>query len=306
MARLIKNSLFFLLILFLADKLFLPIRAYAPDFQEDKRLEQLFEGKINKELIVIGSSRGPASIATWKLEEELGLEAFNLSYGGTEIEMHLFLLENLLKHNEAPKVVIKILDDSFELTAAEMNNFRFDILYPLVKYPIVRDELIRRGEKNRILSTLFITHQLSKSAFDFRTPKQRGDTLERYGTMPKTGVIKDKESFGARAEGPYEQANELAIKLEAFQKFQDLAIANGIKVIYVAPPSFRDINEAFVDRMKQLVDPKNLFYAYNDQDPTYQKRAIFEDPYHLNRRGAEYYTADLVKFLATQEAYLKH
>jgi len=298
MIRLIKNSLLFFVALFLADKLFLPIRAYAPDFQEDKRLEQLFEGKIEKDLIVIGSSRGPASIATWKLEETLGMDAYNLSYGGTEIEMHYFLLDNLIKHNKAPKVILKILDDSFELTAADMNNFRFDLLYPLVKFPIVREELIKRGEKDRILSTLFITHQISKSAFDFRTPRQWGDTLSQFGTMPKRGTIKESEVFGAKADTkPYDKENELKIKFTAFKKFQALAATNNIKLIYVVPPSFRELNKEFLKRMQELTAPENGLFVYDIQDTNYRQREFFGDPYHLNRRGAEYFTEDLTKYL---------
>lgn len=298
MIRLIKNSLLFFVVLLLADKLFLPVRAYAPDFQEDKRLEQLFEGEIDKDLIVIGSSRGPASIATWNLEKKLDLDAYNLSYGGTEIEMHYFLLDNLLKHNTAPKVILKILDDSFELTKADMNNFRFDLLYPLVKYPIVREELIQRGEKDRILSTLFITHQISKSAFDFRTPRQWGDTLLQFGTMPKRGMIKSKEVFGAKADTePYDQKNELEIKLKAFKNFQALAAANDIKLVYVIPPSFRELNQDFLSRMRELITPENGLFVYDDQDLNYRQREIFGDPYHLNRRGAEYFTEDLIEYL---------
>ncbi|MEO0731828.1 MAG: hypothetical protein AAFZ52_03265 [Bacteroidota bacterium] len=297
MAKLLIKCGVFLLLLVLVDKAFLPVRQSAPARQEDQRLHRLFSGELNKELIVIGSSRGAADIEAWALEAGLNLEAFNLSYGGTDVDMHTYLLEQLVAHNDAPRMIIKIIDDSFELTAADKNRFRFDVLYPLVRHAPVREELVRRGEKNYWLTQLFITHQLSKSAYDPRPVSPASDTIRRYGLMPKSGHIKDKEQYLSRREGPYEEERELAYKLAAFRAFQQLAHEHGIRVVYAIPPSFKPPTPGFRERITELLRSDELLF-YNPAEVTqYQDRSLFSDPYHLNAYGAKCYTRDLLRFL---------
>ena len=122
---LIKIVLFALLI-FLVDKVFIIIRNKAPEFDFDRRLEYVLKGEIKKDLIIIGSSRGTEDIATWLFEEKLAMDSYNLSYGGSEIEFQTFVLKQLLKNNKKPKLIIKIIDDDFELTPHDINKYRLD------------------------------------------------------------------------------------------------------------------------------------------------------------------------------------
>ena len=56
-------------------------------------------------------------------------------------------------------MVILAVDDPSELEVNASIKFRLDRLYPLVKYPAIRNKLVAEGEKNELLSQLFIIHQ---------------------------------------------------------------------------------------------------------------------------------------------------
>ena len=85
-----------------------------PKKQYDKRLEELIKGEINKDIIVLGSSRGSGNILAGQLEKETGLESYNLSYQGSNINFHNFILNTLLKFNKKPKYVMLTIDNSSE------------------------------------------------------------------------------------------------------------------------------------------------------------------------------------------------
>jgi hypothetical protein len=73
-------------------------------------------------------------------------------------------LQNCLRNgNKKPNLLILAVDNPAELEETPSIRFRFDRLYPLVKYPEIRNTLIEKGEKNKILSELFVIHQLSIS-----------------------------------------------------------------------------------------------------------------------------------------------
>ena len=96
----LKHILLFAVLFFIIEKSAWFLLELAPDRQYDKRLENLINGKINKDLLVIGSSRGAGNILAGQLEKQTGLTSYNLSYQGSNIEFHDFLLSILLKHNQ--------------------------------------------------------------------------------------------------------------------------------------------------------------------------------------------------------------
>lgn len=301
---LIKIVLFALLI-FLVDKLFIIVRNKAPEFDFDRRLEYVLEGKINKDILVFGSSRGVEDIATWSIEEKLAMDSYNLSYGGSEIEFQTFVLKQLLKNNKKPKLIIKIVDDDFELTPHDINKFRLDRLFPLVKYPIVREELIKRGEKNYLMSKLFVLHQMSLSNFKFRTPKRVNDTIKEFGnlTLKKSSKKNIDWTYGTKVK--YNKNLELESKLNSFKEFEQLCLQNNIKLVLTIPPSYKVLNTEFVERINNLKSNTTNLYIYDTKNTLYESTIYFKDHTHLNSIGAELYTDDLIAFIKEEKLTIK-
>jgi hypothetical protein len=128
MKRFLKNSILFIILFFIIEKGTYYFLYKSPEREYDKRLENVINGKVNKDLIVLGSSRGSGNIIASQIEKETGLSSFNLSYQGANIIYLEFILKTLLKFNKAPSKVLLAIDNPAEFTKVSTLNFRFDRL----------------------------------------------------------------------------------------------------------------------------------------------------------------------------------
>lgn len=282
------------------DKVFLFFINKSPNTEVDKRLELILTGKINKDLIILGSSKGSRDIIAGQLEKEIGQSVYNLAYPGSNVEFHEFLLRALTKFNKVPKTVILTVDNPIEFLPDSLINFRLDRLYPLVKYDYVNQELIDRGEKTEWLSKLFVLHRINKGNFDIRQKKFTAlDTILADGSMP-ISFQKDNEDWNEQVNNStYPKATESEIKLKAFDKIIKICKEKNIRLILVSPPMFKGVNPEFKKRMLEVAGSNATFYEYNTANPVYKDKANFFDLNHLNRKGAEVFTTELANYLKT-------
>ena len=94
--------------------------------------------------MVFGSSRGARNIIASQIEDSLSIEAYNLSYPGSDITFHEFMLRSVLKFNKKPKIVLLVIDDPARVLPDEIIKFRLDRLYPLSKYDYINEELMSK------------------------------------------------------------------------------------------------------------------------------------------------------------------
>ena len=88
MKSFLKNSVIFLLTFFILEKGLIFLRNKLPENELDKRLELLINGKVNADIIVMGSSRGARDIIASQLADSFKMPAYNLSYPGSNILFH--------------------------------------------------------------------------------------------------------------------------------------------------------------------------------------------------------------------------
>ncbi len=298
MRAFIYKLLVFFIIFFIFDKVFIVVREITPQFESDKRLERIITGNINKKILVFGSSRGARNVLVSDIENELNMESYNLSYLGSDIEFHLFLFKKLLKYNQKPEIVILVVDEIEELVDDKYIRFRLDRLYPLIKYKDVREELIARNEKNRLLSNLFILHQLNKVNFNFKKRSFSSlDSIQNCGSMP---ISSQKENIKWEYNSDkknYSKIKEIPHKVKSFKEFRNLCIENDIKFIIAFAPNFRDQCVSFVRRIKELGGNETYYMNYDTSDIRYYNSEYFYDNTHLNKIGAVMYTSELINYL---------
>jgi hypothetical protein len=290
----------FLLVFFLIDKGLILLRNSAPNREVDKRLEMILNGKIQSDILIYGSSRGGRDIIASEIEDSLKLPTYNLSFPGSAIEFHEFLLSETLKNgNKKPSVVVLVVDDPDELLPSSRINFRLDRLYPLIKYGVIRDKLVEKGGKNYWLSKLFIVHQLSISNFDLRPKHFKPiDTLLADGSMPIN--FKDPRFTGAFINDTtmYDVKKERQAEFNSFTRFVDLCHSNNIKLVIACPPNFYKPTVGFSDRIAGLVKDKAFMLIHDTNQHAYSKDpAYYYDDVHLNKKGARLFTAEIVDFI---------
>lgn len=303
MKKFIYTLLLFVTAFFIFDKIFIFFIYLAPNSEIDMRLEQLITGKINKECIVIGSSRGARNIIAKQIEKGTGLSTYNLSYPGSDIEFHEFLLRSLLKFNQKPKIVLLAVDDPSELLPSQSIKFRLDLLYPIVKYTYINNELIARGEKN-YLSKILCLSRINKSNFDLRKKHFSAlDTIIDCGSMPISFQRENRIFKYDTINQYYLIKNELTNKVNAFTNFQQMCNNNGIKLYVVFSPNFRQHNFLFEKRIKELTNNNLGYFIYDFSNIIYKDKSYFYDEAHLQTKGARIFTDELVKFLNTEKAH---
>ncbi|WP_397362222.1 hypothetical protein [Olleya sp. R77988] len=268
----------------------------APERQYDKRLEALLNGKVNKDLIVLGSSRGAGNILAGQIEKETGLSSYNLSYQGSNVSFHQFILETLIEFNKTPKKVILTIDNPTYLKSDNSVRFRVDALQPLTKYNYINSKLIKE-KANNPLSNFFYLSRLNSSHFRFKTNKAPSmNPLDSFGTMPL--IKKNNIDLVYKIKlAEYNSKEEKESKLNAFRNIQNLCSENNIELIYVFSPDFRPFNLSFFNRFKKLVNKKEKLIIYDSLNSVYKNEKYFYDYAHLLQNGAEIFTSEISTFI---------
>lgn len=303
MKKFLKNILIFGLIFFVLDKVFIFFIVASPEKEADKRLELLINGKINKEIIILGSSRGARNIIASEIEKKTGHSAYNLAYPGSDIEFHEFVTRTLLQFNKAPKIILLSVDYPMAFLPDSILNFRLDRLYPLVKYSYINDELVARGERNVITSNLFALSRMNKTNFDIRQKQFTAlDTLYDDGSMP-ISFQKDGEDWRTPSTEvtPYNPEKELAVKVACFKKIVAICKKKNIQLVIIQPPLFDPMDKGFRQRLIELSDYKIPFFDYDKQNPIYENKDYYYDRTHLNRKGATIFTDEIARYLYTNK-----
>lgn len=297
MKKFIVHILICASILFVIDKLAYFILKETPKHIYDTRLKKVLDGEMNKELIVLGSSKGAGNIIASQIEEETGYESYNLAYMGSHIIFHEFVLRKLLKHNKAPKILLLTIDNPEALIYEKSLNFRLDRLYPLSIYNEVNDELIALNDRS-IFSQFFLLGRISKAHVYYTNEKPSIDNpLLQDGSMPFIRVNpKSKREFVERST-LYDKTLEMESKLEALISIQNQCKANNIQLYYVFSPKMFNFNSAFYKRFLKLVDAKNNVFMYDESNVIYKQKSTYFDQSHLMIEGAKVFTTEISEFI---------
>jgi len=256
---------------------------------------------MNKEIVILGSSRGARNIIAGQIEEATGLSTFNLSYPGSDIEFQEFLLRSLIHFNETPQKVLLAIDDPRQFLPSDLLIFRLERLYPLARYPYINKEMIARGEKN-ISSKTLVLARMNIRNFDIRRKSFTYlDTITEYGSMP---IYSQNENLTFNYDSlihRYQTNNELEYKVNSFLKIQKICEENNIELTLVFSPNFKAHNYSFERRMKQLTHDNVDFILYDSLNPIYKDEAYFYDNFHLRSAGAITFTNEIVDFLESEK-----
>jgi len=301
MRRFLLELLLFSAVLLVLDKGLILVRTYspAPDMEVDRRLEWVLTNQLQADMLVFGSSRGARSVIAHMLSDSLGVRAYNLSYPGSDITFHTFLLDQAVAHLQPrPHTVLLVVDEPTELLRDDYINFRSDRLYPLIKYAPVRDALVKQGEKNGLLNVLLVSSQLTRSyLFPRQVAFNTMDTILPCGSMPvsfqDTGWNRQYDYYVH----PYRVDDEIPEKRDHFQRFIHTCQANGLDLVLVFPPNFKVLSDGFEPRIRAFAGAEVDCMHYDTTLAAYHDPDNFHDVGHVNTAGARVFTQELIQYL---------
>ncbi|WP_157492589.1 hypothetical protein [Flavobacterium sp. TAB 87] len=297
MKNFIKKLLLFLLLFFLVDKLFYWKVKTLPYREFDKRLERIMEGKMNKDILIFGSSRAQHNLYSDAMQDSLKMSTFNLGYRGCNINFQLFILKSVLKYNKKPKIIVLTVDDFREFLPEKTLQFRYDKLYPLVKYQEITKELICHKEISPFAVGLYCARMNWEQLLE---PK----SITKYDNWTKAGTIildftADDFDKKYKKTKEYDVEKELPDRLSAFKEFQNICKKEHIRLFVLVPPNYQIQNNVFIKRVNDLLVDKNTVF-YSKIHPSFIDANYFSDASHLNKKGAILYTDEIIYLLKNQ------
>jgi hypothetical protein len=280
----------FMLLFFLTDRVAgKAMQAWSQLLTPDQRIGKLLNGKIQNELIVLGSSRAAHNLVASEVEARIGISAYNLGFAGSDIDFHTQILDLLLSGGHVPRYLLLAVDAS-EIKEDPSINFRYDLLYPHAGDERISKILVARGQLNNHLFRMFHTYREKLGFIEvfrpyalFRKPvhETRPD-----GSIPLVGHSASYEKMKFKdGNVTYSTTNESPQLRERFAELVSLCTKNKIQLVLIVSPNFTRPIVGLAERMQYLGGEGVITLDYSAR-PEFLRKELFSDIAHLNSQGA--------------------
>ena len=270
----------------------------------------VYEGNVNSEIVISGSSRAVVQIDPAIIQNQLGKTCYNLGVDGNNIWLEYFRHQQFLEHNVKPSLIIHSLDifmlsDSTEIFNSEQflpymlfdteieklyqGNDRFSFLdfhIPLIRY---------YGNQIAMLHALKLMMKPQQKSAG-RVSGYEGQHLQWNNDLHNAKL--KMKSFEAQVDSS---------SLRLFEKYLQECKAQNIEIIFIYTPEYIE-GQHFVKNRKAILDLyfdlskkyNILFLDYSNDSISFNK-SYFYNSGHLNKQGSELFTKKLISDLKIQK-----
>jgi hypothetical protein len=259
----------------------------------------------HSDLLVVGHSHIMLSIDKDRLESGTGLKVSKYTREGVNLFDRQVMVEQYLRsaYGDSLKMVMYGVDQ-FSFVKSGLSENSYKLFYPFMEDQVM-DTYIEKSTKNKreyYAHKLFHLTRYSDPLLNAAIRGYRNDFSNyKYGTLDVEQLKKNI------ADGNKQFAREMTIDpelLSAFEKTIKTITDRGIRVILVNTPTLDLLKDA--DRISyqktieifQLYADNSDLIEYWDFNPEYESDySIFYDPIHLNPRGQQLITDEIINRL---------
>jgi hypothetical protein len=257
--------------------------------------KEIFERKLNNDIVIIGNSRGWRHYSPAILDSILYTNSYNLGIDGRGINSQILRYHTYQRLNTKPRLIIQNID---AFTIAPDNAFDREQFFPYFDDKKFRDEVVeieQLGIGDKYIPGFRYAGYLHKILVCMGVKNKRTEHLIRGynghdakwdGTMYNqiTGTVEYVHDF---------------VSLNHFDKYLQQAKNDSIKIVFVYSPLYigvtKKINNiegmyAMYDSIAKKYDIPILDYNY---DSLSYDTTFFYNATHLNKIGAELFSAKL-------------
>ena len=265
----------------------------------------LYNSKINADLLIMGSSRAEFQISPKIIDSVLVLNSYNLGLSAWHFDMQYARFRMYLQHNKKPKYIIQNVD---------VYGFskRQDVADSPQFLPYIQDTILQnvthkhKGE--------FDIYQQNIPLFKYKTESKLAiegflgfmgfanlyDTTTKYKGYKGNDFAwnKDFETFKKRYPKGAKYKFDKEVKRQ-FEEYLAFCQRENIKVILVYAPEYFEVQPYYKNKSELINLCEESVKKYNCQFLDYSKnplcynRNYFYNSQHLNKRGAELFSLDL-------------
>jgi len=267
----------------------------------------IFNGSINADLIISGTSRAWVQISPRILDSSLHINTYNIGMDGSPFSMQFDRFRIYLQHNKKPRYVLQ--EVGYTSTLVKFN----ELPNPQQFLPYLSDSSIWRITQGSNMPFSLTDRYFPLYKYNNEFPLVKEGLLSYFGKGVKSEKYKgyqgrdktwDSSFYYFKLSNP--QGKVFAVNPDAvalFRQYLDFCKANDIKVVMVYPPAyFESLNyvvnkDEILDVYNKLSAEYNVpFLNYIDDSLNYS-RANFYNSLHLNRAGSEIFSHKLAEQL---------
>ncbi|WP_322934062.1 hypothetical protein VCM39_09995 [Bacteroides sp. CG01] len=247
------------------------------------------------DVIVMGSSRAMHHYNPDIISDSLKLSCYNAGYDGQGILYHEAILNTILQRY-TPKIII--LDvNNYELSINEASYDLLSILNPYVaKHPILKETVNQKGkfERYKFLSHIYPYNSLFARIIMGNLNFSTKDVSEN-GFTAQTGIWEqpiDSITF---------LKNEILDKqkVHSLNKFLKECKKKGTSLYVIYSPTYRkekNVSKS-INYIKNTCKEYDIPFISYQNNPNFTNNLLFHDFDHLNDKGAEYFSSDIVTYI---------
>ena len=256
----------------------------------DNRRNNYICEKADEDILVYGSSRAIHHYNPLIIEDSLGMTCYNCGQDGNGIILNYGRFEMISRHHE-PKVVIYDVLPGFDLTAGDDNHKYLGWL----KAYYDRDSIpqifasVDRTEKYKMMSNLYrYNSRFVQIVSDCVRPLQSSGI---NGYRPLEGEM-DRMKISKKKAAEQEVRFD-SLKLYYWRKL--ISHRGNCRLIIVISPTWDGMWQDEYLPLKKMCEENGIPFINFSNNPKYLRNyAYFKDGAHLNSRGADEFTRDLM------------
>jgi hypothetical protein len=183
-----------------------------------------------------------------------------------------------------PKYVILVVDDPKLLIPDSSLVYRYDSLYPLIKYDQVNDLLIERGKRINILSKISLSYRNNVNMLNAIIGHNQLNlpyyliAVSDDGSMPLLNRSITYENMKYLTNNKYNK-NEESLKLyNSLNNIRELCDKKNIHLIVLFPPNYAESNVLFKNRIKSILGSSSTYLDYSNY---FKNKSSYYDYCHL-------------------------
>ena len=275
----------------------------------------IYEGKINSDLLIFGSSRAWIHIDPTTISDSLGISSYNLGIDGHNFWLQNLRYRELLKNNKRPKFIICSLDYYTLKKNKDLYNSEQFLPYMLWNQGVKEATISYNGFSSLDYEIPLIRYYGNYDAVATALRFSLG-CLSNPITRVK-GYMGRDEVWNSDFDDAKASIKSLEIKLNKptiilFENFLKECKTNNIKIIFVYTPEYIE-GQKFVSNRSQIMELYKKFskqyhipfYDFSNDSISYQKK-YFYNASHLNKVGSQLFTKKLIDTLRSCDILSKN
>ena len=266
----------------------------------------IIDGKVNSNIIIYGNSRAWVQFNSAMMTDSLHLPTYNLGIDGHNFYLQYLRHRMLLKNNSKPKLIIISIDMFSLQKRKDLYNLKQFLPYMLWNTEIKKATTSYKG-------FVFMDYEIPLVRYYGRT--QAIETAIRFYSGHLSNPICRVRGYQGRNESwntDFDKAkltmNKYEVKLDLdivnlFEKFIVDCKQRDIQLIFVNAPEYIEGQKFTKNRAEILAVYSKFskqynipFYDYSHDPISFQKK-YFYNSVHMNKTGAELFTAKLIDTL---------